>query len=137
MHVPDLPPILATGETSQFEGASTVDTTSIDEINAQLKAQPKFVELDTLFHIRQSSPDQKGQWSWHVIMSLVTSALTVLLLFGLVCYAKTKYVRLCDEVAKAPESIPGSSDPTTCHNTPSDQAPENVTFATYDLPARI
>jgi hypothetical protein len=75
--------------------------------------------------------------TWHVVISTRAYVLAVLLLPGILLCTEINYILRCNAVAKNPESNPEPPDSATCYNTPADQAPENLSFATYALPGRV
>jgi hypothetical protein len=55
VYLPDLPPLLTDRELPQIEQVASIKTDVIDSIQRSLAATPRLLEVDTLFHVHQTS----------------------------------------------------------------------------------
>jgi hypothetical protein len=80
LYLPDLSPILATHEMPQIDSSVPVDAAAIDDIWTHLLAPQHSMDVDTLLQIRRTSFQRESTFSWPLLVSIFSCALTILLL---------------------------------------------------------
>ena len=96
----------------------------LDDVMARMKSRPRTLNVDTLFHIRQSSFQQKQQTQWYFIVTIVSCSF---ILLAVLCFSLRARIyiisfwdvflnpwfhqptRLYEKTAPLPLLIPGKS----------------------------
>jgi len=113
--------------------------------HANLVAPSVYVpDVDMLVHIQEATPQQETPSHWHLIITAVSCALTVLLALGMFLQSKFQCAVSCcrptdkaaeDDTPRSPtHPIPASGSPTaTAYAEPRS---DSLTFAAYALPRK-
>jgi len=122
VYVPDSSPILLKHELPRVEAALTPGVNDLDQLKDRLETAQKSLDVDTLVHIQEATPQQETPPHWHLIITAVSCALTVLLALGMFLQSKFQCAVSCcrrtdktteDNTPRSPtHPVPASESPT-------------------------
>ena len=83
LHLPDQLPIVVKDELPQIKEAAPLEAQELDNIRARLATAHHSYDVDTLFHVHQTSLRAVRKSSWHLIITTATCTLAILLVLYL------------------------------------------------------
>jgi hypothetical protein len=110
-------------EVHQLEDIVPADVTTLDGIIAQVTNQKQTFDVDSLFHIHQTSLQLKQHTQWTVIL---TTSISVAIILGLLCFVLYSHYY---KQSKYPLRTPSNTGPNTrepSSSTDSAQPDENI-----------
>jgi hypothetical protein len=89
-YIPDQPSIVADHEIPFISETSPEEVAGLDEIKSKVVVPSQTFDIDSLFHIRQTSSRQAQQTYWHLIVTITACAVAILsvLYFSLRSYLR-------------------------------------------------
>jgi hypothetical protein len=80
LHIPDIMPILAGQEAPQNEEGLPTAKKELDDIMSRLATPTRWLEVDTLLHIRRTSLRRYEQPYLYLIVTVTSCAIAILLI---------------------------------------------------------
>jgi len=84
MYIPDKIPIVGNHEVQLLEEMSPPEVVLLDGVNSQVMMPPQTFDIDSLLHMHQTSLRRERQTYWHLIITTVFCANTIL---GILCFS--------------------------------------------------
>jgi hypothetical protein len=138
VYLPDLPKILTDREMPQIEQGASTKTDGIDSIQRSLAATPRLLDVDTLFHVHQTSLSDDFLVSVGWIVSATAVACCVLLIVYLIYRAQISNCVGCPAAVRGPVSNTGPEDTpsrsvTSTEDNEAESLRSQVAFTNYSL----